>query len=343
MKQNEMIIPEWLFQEPIENKSRKIYNPKPLRQLARDKIRLDDRQLNSELARRMINPYYFTDRNLRVGFKINLDSHNLHHTNSKITITPNHPEFGIEVRYINKIMKELAVIYARILNQYKLKYQRVFSARFDKQDADNQLLDETELFVNLKVYHNLPQTDLDNIDVISPLENQKQQLEIRDSGWRFDKYNSMTIYFYKTGELKDSIYVKIPLRSNAILNIENNDKYCFIWSILASFHPYNNNHPNRVSNYKQYFNELNINGFDFKFGFKCIDVHKINEINNLSLNIFELSFHQEQNQWRHKLIPIKVSKNDSDRVIDLASYKNHYVLIKKLDVFLGDHNKKIYL
>ena len=53
----------------------------------------------------MINPYYFTGRNLTVGFKINLDSHNLHHTNSKLTILPNHPEFGIEVRYINKIRK----------------------------------------------------------------------------------------------------------------------------------------------------------------------------------------------------------------------------------------------
>ena len=30
MKQNEMIIPEWLFQEPIEKKIRKIYNAKPL-------------------------------------------------------------------------------------------------------------------------------------------------------------------------------------------------------------------------------------------------------------------------------------------------------------------------
>ena len=42
----------------------------------------------------------------------------------------------------------------------------------------------------------------------------------------------------------------------------------------------------------------------------------------------------------NKLIPIEISKNDSDRVIDLAIYKNHYVLIKKLDVFLGDYNKK---
>ena len=290
MKQNEMIIPEWLFQEPVENKINKIHNPRSLKQIARDNIRLDDRQINGEIARRMLSPYYFTDRALQVGFKINLDSHNLHHTNSKITITPNHPEFGIEIRYINIIMKELSVIYARLINQYKFKYQTVFSARFDKQDEDNQVLDEIELFINLNFNHNLTQTDIDNINSVSPLEHQKQQLEMRDSGWRFDKSNSITIYFYETGELNGSNYVKIPLRSNAILNIENNDRYCFIWSILANLHPCNNNHPNRVSNYKQYFDELNINGFDFANGFKCSNVHNFNELNNLSVNIFELIF-----------------------------------------------------
>ena len=66
VKQNEMIIPEWLFQESTENKFRKTYNAKPLRQLARDNFRLDERQLNGELASRMINPYCFTDRALRV-------------------------------------------------------------------------------------------------------------------------------------------------------------------------------------------------------------------------------------------------------------------------------------
>ena len=238
-------------------------------------------------------------------------------------------------------MKELALIYARLINQYKFKYQTVFSARFDKQDEDNQLLDETELFINLNINHNLTGSDLDKIDVISPLEYQKQQQERRDSGWRFDKINSMTVYFYKTNELNGSNYVKIPLRSNAILIIENNDKYCFLWSILAYLHPCNNTHPNRVSNYRQNFKELNINGFDFAKGFKCSDVHKFNELNNLSGNIFELKFYQDQNKWNNKLLPIEVSKNESDRVIDLAIYKNHYVLIKKLDVFLGDLNKKI--
>ena len=156
---------------------------------------------------------------------------------------------------------------------------------------------------------------------------------MKDSGWRFDKINSMAIYFYKTGELNGSNYVKIPLRSNSILKIENNDKYWFIWSILASLHPCNNNHPNRVSNYKQYFDELNINGFDFAKGFKCNNVHKFNDLNNLSVNIFEIIFYQDQSKWKHKIISIEVSKNNSDRVIDLAIFKIHYILIKKLDVF----------
>ena len=340
IKQNEMIIPDWLFQEPVENKIKKIYNPRSLKQIARDNIRLDDKQLNKELAKKMINPYYFTDRALQIGFKINLDSHNLHHANSKLTIIPNYPEFGIEFRYINKIMKKLAVIYARLLNQYKFKYQTVFSARFDKQYEDGQLLDEIELFINLNMNYNITQIDIDNIDIKSPLKHQIQKQEMKDSGWRFDKINSMTIYFYETTEMNGSNYIKIPLRSNAILNVENNDKYCFLWSILASLYPCNNNYPNRVSNYKQFFDELNIQGFDFTNGFKGSNVHKFNELNNLSVNIIDLNFYQDQNQWKHKLIPIEISKNNSDSVINLAICKNHYVLINKLDVFLGDHNKK---
>ena len=90
----------------------------------------------------------------------------------------------------------------------------------------------------------------------------------------------MTVYVYKTGELKDSNYIKFPLRSNAILNFEYKDKYCFFWSLLAYLHPCNIIQPNRVSNYRQYFIELNIDGFDFTNGFKCSDAHRFNELKN---------------------------------------------------------------
>ena len=79
-------------------------------------------QLNKEIANKMIKPYYFTDRNLKVRFNITLESHHINHANSKLIIKTNYPDFGIEVRQINKIIKELSVIYARLINQYKFKY-----------------------------------------------------------------------------------------------------------------------------------------------------------------------------------------------------------------------------
>ena len=76
------------------------------------------------------------------------------------------------------------------------------------------------------------------------------------------------------------------MRFSAIFNIENNDNYCFLWSILASLHPCKNNHPKGVSNYRQFFKELNIEEFDFTNGFRCSDVHKFEKLNNLCINIF---------------------------------------------------------
>ena len=64
-KQNEMNIPELLIKEeqtPIKNKIKTIYNPKALQQLASEESTLDDK----ELAKHTINPYYFTDNNLKL-------------------------------------------------------------------------------------------------------------------------------------------------------------------------------------------------------------------------------------------------------------------------------------
>ena len=40
-------------------------------------------------------------------------------------------------------------IKARLINHKEYKYQTVFSARFDKQDEDDQVLDEIEFYNNL--------------------------------------------------------------------------------------------------------------------------------------------------------------------------------------------------
>ena len=108
-KQNEMIPPEWLFQEPIANKK----NPKILKEITTNNFKLGDKQVNKELAKNKNNPCYFTDRALPVGFNISLDSYHINHSISELTNKPNFPEFGVELRYIDKLLKEMATIFAR--------------------------------------------------------------------------------------------------------------------------------------------------------------------------------------------------------------------------------------
>ena len=194
-------------------------------------------------------PFYFINEILKQCFKIILESHSINHTNSILTITPKYPDFGIEGINSFKILKEMATIYARLINQYKIKYHTLISATFYKINEGDEKSDEIELFSTLNINHNLTETVIKNIDVKSQLEHQIQIEETKESGWIFDKIISMKIRFYRTGELNGSCYIQFPSRSNASINFENSDKFCFIWSILASLHPCDNGHPNRVSNY----------------------------------------------------------------------------------------------
>ena len=127
----------------------------------------------------------------------------------------------------------------------------------------------------------------------------------------------------------------------AILNFQNTDLYCFLWSTLAHLHAIadlENDHATKVSIYRQCFNELKHQGFVFTNGLKCSDVHKLENLNILFINIFELGFYQDQNTCKLKRIPIEASKHDSDRATDLLIYENHYVLFKKLHILLGNQN-----
>ena len=110
-----------------------------------------------------------------------------------MNITPIFPEFGIEFRYINKTIKELSVIYARLINQYIFEYHTLFSASFYEINEEDQRNNETELNIHLNIYHSLTESDTYIIDVRSQLEHQIQTQESKESGMIFEKINSMKI------------------------------------------------------------------------------------------------------------------------------------------------------
>ena len=97
--------------------------------------------------------------------------------------------------HVNWILWRISENYAIIMNQFEFEYRRVFSSRFDKQDENDQVLDENELYFNFNNDKNLSESDIDNNTVSSQLEKQIQNQETRDKGRNFDRFISMTIYF----------------------------------------------------------------------------------------------------------------------------------------------------
>ena len=153
------------------------------------------------------------------------------------------------------------------------------------QNEDDQVLDEIESYINLKSNQKSTESDIDNIDARSQLEQQNQNQQTKDSGWILDKIDLMTKYFYDNTELNGSTYVKIPLRSSAVINIDSDDDYCFLWSKVANTLPCKNNHPKKVSDFRHFFDEINTDGFDFTNGFDCTVFQKFEKVIDLSKNI----------------------------------------------------------
>ena len=173
------------------------------------------------------NQYCFTDRILKIAYDINIDNHHDEHANSITRIPSKFDNIGIDLIHINKILKEMSHIYAKLINQYKFKYQLSFVVLFNKCGEDDEITSEIELPITLSITHNLTQSEIDNINIQSTLGKKIQSVEMKQSGWNFQRINTMGIYFHKSGEINGSNYVKLPLRNSAILYIENKDRYCF--------------------------------------------------------------------------------------------------------------------
>ena len=80
-------------------------------------------------------------------------------------LTPKHSEKNL----VEKLVEELSNIYARKMNRYKFKYQKVFSASFYKQNEDDQKIDLIEWYIIFVFNQNLTESDIDNVIVWSHL------------------------------------------------------------------------------------------------------------------------------------------------------------------------------
>ena len=80
------------------------------------------------------------------------------------------------------------------------------------------------------------------------------------SGWRIEGNLSCNVNVSQYTPLRGSSYNDLPEKikyKQGCINVRNNDNKCFMWSTLSALYPINRqNHPDRVTKYKQYENNL---------------------------------------------------------------------------------------
>ena len=94
---------------------------------------------------------------------------------------------------------------------------------------------------------------------------------------------------------------------NEIVNVQNTDEKCFLWSILAALHPAEKNVA-RVAKYKPYEHELDTSCLTFPVnpGNETM-LAKFETSNNISLNIHGL-YDGEGAYEKSSIIPFRITK-----------------------------------
>ena len=151
--------------------------------------------------------------------------------------------------------------------------------------------------------------------------------QLEGSGFVLNGIINVILEVYKVNDIQASSWVELPekYRNNkSIINIKNDDQFCFLWCILAHLFPVED-HKNRTSNYSIHTNKLILNGLEFPIKIK--DIPKFENLNNLNVNVFELT--------KTVLTPIHTNTNYDQPQIDFLLYQNHYCLITKLHCLIN--------
>ena len=207
----------------------------------------------------------------------------------------------------------------------RYKYQLSYLAKFSKMVKGEEDVFKRWIKSDL-LYNNSTQQEIHN-KLIQKIDGQME-----GSGFQFQEIEEVILEIYKVRDIQASSYIELPGKYNdskSIINIKNNDQYCFLWCILAYLYPVED-HKDRTSKYLMHENKLNLKGLEFPM--KVKDIPKFERLNKLNIrghgiNVFELT--------GNVLTPIYINENYKQPQIALMLYKNHYCLITKLHCLIN--------
>ena len=190
---------------------------------------------------------------------------------------------------------------------------------------------ETKSYFNTETYINLESTDVKVIlsqmikEILEKIRP-KSMFQMYGSGWYFKEVSGLEIHIVDYKPIKGSSYIPLPdfiLKKKSIINIQNKDNKCFLWSILRYLHPIQMNET-RLTDIRKYENDLNFKGIDFPVKLKDIPKFENQNPDLPGINVFSVNDN-------NKIYPLRLNQKDPQKSIDLFLFskdEKHYSLIK---------------
>ena len=235
----------------------------------------------------------------------------------------------------NKVLIQ-AILTDRLTNVKGVKWFMTLYVKFVKYNQNNEAVYAEPTFRSVSfACTNASQIQEQMAEAFQHLHNSYQNFERDGSGWSIDKILKLVVNSIEYIPLEGSSYIQLPAKfqkKKAVLNIQNNDQKCFIWSILGSLHSVSRkDHAERVSNYVQYERELNTQAIDFPTPLSQIPEFEKN--NDISVNVFGLE--------NNEVYPLQITKFRSmphhvNLLLTSKGEARHFCLIKNLNRLLGD-------
>ena len=199
----------------------------------------------------------------------------------------------------------------------------------------------------------LMETDENEIydEMVEEIEEEMQKAQDAvGSGWRFYKVIKLVLHTTRWDPLYGGTYIPLdPYLANkkALINMQNEDEKCFMWSVLRALYPKDTN-PQRIDkDLKSKQNTINMDGIRYPVNFRAIDRF---EIQNPNISISVVGYNKDDlvhplrtsiyTKRKHNIVFLLLLKEAVKGENGEIEEKTHYVLVKNESALIASQINK---
>ncbi|XP_071055954.1 uncharacterized protein [Onthophagus taurus] len=173
-------------------------------------------------------------------------------------------------------------------------------------------------------------------EFVDEIKTKMSEFQERDSGWTLVEILFMEINCNEYNPTRACSFIDLPITikaKKAVINVQNNDNYCFAWAITSALYP-PTGLPQRVSSYPHFSDTcMDYNNLEFPVGIR--EIPRFEEHNNISINLYGINSWFNGEAMIHDIVTLSICQRKRDRHVNLLLVtddygNNHFCWIKNL-------------